>query len=115
MTGTRSAPPVVVTRHPPPDADRWTTITFASSVANGIAAARRIAGDKGVSIASASIAAQALDLGLVDEVIISLVPVLLGQGIPYFASLARAPHRFDDPVIIPGSRVTHLRYSVRRT
>jgi hypothetical protein len=71
--------------------------------------------DKDVSIASASIAAQALDLGLVDEVSISLVPVLMSEGIPYFANLARAPHRFDDPVIIPGSRVTHLRYAVRRT
>jgi hypothetical protein len=80
----------------------------------GIAAARQIAGDKGVAIASASIAAQVLDLGLVDEVTISLVPVLLRTGIPYFANLARAPHRFDDPVIIPGSRVTRLRYAVRR-
>jgi hypothetical protein len=76
---------------------------------------RQIAGDKDVAIASASIAAQALGLGLVDEVTISLVPVLLGTGIPYFANLARAPHRFDDPVIIPGSRVTHLCYAVRRT
>ena len=109
------APVVVVTHHPPKDAGRWTTITFAGSVDSGIAAARQIAGDKDVSIASASIAAQALDLGLVDEVAISLVPVLMGNGIPYFANLARAPHRFDDPVIIPGSRVTHLRYAVRRT
>jgi len=100
-------------RHP--DAGKWTTITFAGSMESGIAAARQIAGDKDVSIASASIAAQALDLGLVNEVTISLVPVLLGRGIPYFANLARAPHRFDDPVIIPGSRVTHLRYAVRRT
>jgi hypothetical protein len=81
----------------------------------GIAAAGQIAGDKGVTIASASIAAQAVDLGLVDEVTISLVPVLPGTGIPYFANLARAPHRFDDPVIIPGSRVTYLRCAVRRT
>jgi hypothetical protein len=48
-------------------------------------------------------------------VIISLVPVLMGKGIPYFAHLARAAHRFDGPVIIPGSRVTHLRYVMRRT
>jgi hypothetical protein len=47
-------------------------------------------------------------------VIISLVPVLLGEGIPYFAHLARAPHRFDDPVVIPGSCVTHLKYAVQR-
>jgi len=109
------APVVVVTHHPPEDAGKWTTITFADSVESGIAAAGQIAGGKDVSIASANIAAQALDLGLVDEVDISLVPVLMGKGIPYFASLAQAPHRFDDPVIIPGSRVTHLRYAVRRT
>jgi hypothetical protein len=52
--------------------------------------------------------------GLLDEVTISLVPVLMREGIPYFANLARAPHRFDDPVIILGSRVTLLRYAVRR-
>ena len=109
------APVVVVTHRPPEDAGKWTTITFADSVESGIAAARKIAGDKDVSIASASIAAQALDLGLVDEVHISLVPVLMGKGIPYFANLAHGPHRFDDPVIIAGSRVTHLRYAVRRT
>lgn len=109
------APVVVVTHHPPQDAGTWKTVSFADSVTSGVAAAKQIAADKDVSIASADIAAQALDLGLVDEVIISLVPVLLGRGIPYFANLARAPHRFDDPVVIPGNRVTHLRYRVRRT
>jgi dihydrofolate reductase len=57
-------------------------ISFAGSVESGIAAARQIAGDKDVSIASASIAAQALDLGLADEVSISLVPVLMGKESP---------------------------------
>ena len=108
------APVVVVTHRPPQDAGKWKTISFAGSVETGIAGAIQIAGDKDVSIASASIAAQALDLDLVDEVMISLVPVLMGNGIPYFANLARAPYRFDDPVIIPGRRVTHLRYAVRR-
>jgi dihydrofolate reductase len=108
------APVVVVTHHPPEDAGTWKTISFATSVPEGIAAAKEAAGDKDVSIASASIAQQALDLGLVDAVTVSLVPVLLGQGIPYFASLTRAPHRFDDPVVIPGRRVTHLSYAVRR-
>ena len=59
---------------------------------SGIAAARQIAGDKDVAIASASIAAQALDLDFLDEMTISLVPVLMGEGIPYFANLAHAPH-----------------------
>ena len=38
----------------------------------------------------------------------------MGKGIPYFANLAHAPYRFDDPVIIPGGRATHLRYAVQR-
>ena len=108
------APVVVVTHNAPRDTTKWPRTTFVSGVAEGIAAAREIAAGKDVTIASAGIARQALDLGLVDEVCISLVPVLLGRGIPYFANLTGAPHHFDDPVIIQGQRATHLRYRVRR-
>jgi hypothetical protein len=85
--------------HPPtpPDFASWQTISFADSV----------------SIASADIARQALDAGLVDEVNVSLVPVLLGTGIPYLAQLRHGPHRFHDPVVIAGKGATHLRYAVR--
>ena len=108
------APVVVVTHHPPEDAARWTTISFASGVEQAITSARDLAGDKNVSIASASVARQALDLGLLDEVNVSLVPVLLGRGIPSFAGLARAPHRLGDPVVVAGRRATHLSYPVLR-
>ena len=107
-------PVVVVTHHAPDDADRWPRTTFVDNVPDAIEKAKEIAGDNAVTIASANIAAQALDLGLVDEVHVSLVPVLLGQGIPYFASLRAAPHRFEDPVVIPGTRATHLKYAVKR-
>jgi dihydrofolate reductase len=105
---------VVVTHHSPDDSGTWKSISFAGGVQEGLERARQIAGDKDVCISSASIAQQALDLDLLDEVIISLVPVLMGEGIPYFANLADAPHRFDDPIVIQGSRVTHLRYRVLR-
>jgi dihydrofolate reductase len=108
------APVVVVTHQAPGDAGRWQTISFADGVKQGLDAAGQLAGDRDVCIASASIAAQALDLDLVDEVIISLAPVMLGKGIAYFGDLANAPHRFGDPVIIAGHRVTHLRYPVLR-
>ncbi len=109
------APVVVVTHHAPEDADRLPRTTFTDDVTTAIEKAKQIAGDKNVTIASASIAAQALDLGLVDEVHVSLVPVLLGKGIPYFAGLGAAPHRLDDPVVTPGKRATHLRYKVGRS
>lgn len=105
---------VVVTHHAPDDADRWPRTTFVDNVPDAIEQAKEIAGDNAVTVASANIAAQALDLGLVDEVHVSLVPVLLGEGIPYFANLGAAPHRFEDPVVIPGTRATHLKYAVKR-
>jgi dihydrofolate reductase len=67
-----------------------------------------------VTIASAKIAQQALDLGLVDEVCVSLVPVLFGEGIPYFTKLDRGHQLLDDPIVIQGRRALHLRYPVRR-
>jgi dihydrofolate reductase len=109
-------PVVVVTHRPPDDADdeKWKRFTFVDGVEPAVTQARKIAGDRDVILSSADICAQALDLGLVDEVNISLAPVLTGAGIPYFANLTKAPHRFEDPVVIQGLRATHLRFAVRR-
>src|SRR4051794_512528 len=70
---------VVVTHTPPADAaERWPKTTFVDGVEPAIAKAREIAGDGDVTIASADVTQQALELGLVDEVCVSLVPVLFG-------------------------------------
>ena len=109
------APVVVVTHRPPEDAaKRWPRTTFTDGVDAAITEARTIAGDQDVTIASPTITQQALDLGLVDEVCVSLVPVLFGEGIPYFAKLDRGHLLLDDPVVIQGRRALHLRYPVRR-
>jgi dihydrofolate reductase len=109
------APVVVVTHSPPADAaERWPRTTFVDGVEPAVAKAREIAGDKDVTIASADIIRQALDLGLVDEVCVSLVPVLFGEGRPYFAKLERGHLLLEDPVVVPGRRAVHLRYPVRR-
>ena len=49
-----------------------------------------------------------------DEVCVSLVPVLFGEGIPYFAKPAQGHLMFEDPVVVQGRRALHLRYPVRR-
>ena len=106
---------VVVTHNPPADAEqRWPKTTFVDGVEAAISKAREMAGDHDVTIASANITQQALDLGLVDEVCVSLVPVLFGEGIPYFAKLDRGHLLFDDPIVVQGHRALHLRYPVRR-
>jgi dihydrofolate reductase len=109
------APVVVVTHRAPEDAaTRWPTTTFVEGVDAAITRAGQIAGDQDVVIASATIIQQALDLGLVDEVCVSLVPVLFGEGIPYFAKLDRGHQLLDDPIVVQGRRALHLRYPVRR-
>jgi dihydrofolate reductase len=105
---------VVVTHRPPEDAERWPKTAFVDGVEAAIAAAREIAGDKNVTIASPDIINQALDLGLVDEVCISLVPVLFGEGISYFSERKLGHLMLEDPVVVQGSRALHLRYVVRR-
>jgi len=107
------APVVVVTHSAPADgAERWPRTTFVDGVEPAVAKAREIAGDKDVTIASANITQQALDLGLVDEVCVSLVPVLFGEGVPYFAKLDRGHVLLEDPVVVQGRRALHLRYPV---
>ena len=107
------APVVVVTHQPPPDAaEKWPRTTFVDGVEPAIARAGEIAGDQHVVIASPTVIQQALDLGLVDEVCVSLVPVLFGEGIPYFAKLDRGHLLFDDPDVVQGRRALHLRYPV---
>jgi dihydrofolate reductase len=109
------APVVVVTHRPPEDAaKRWPRTTFVDGVDAAITEARRIAGDQDVTIARTKITQQALDLGLVEEVCVSLVPVLFGEGIPYLTRLDRGHLLLDDPVVIQGRRALHLRYPVRR-
>lgn len=106
-------PVVVVTHRPPDDADRWPRTAFVGDVGAAIERATEIAGGKDVIIASASVAQQALTLGLVDEVCVSLAPVLLGEGIPYFTNLDRH-YLMEDPEVVQGRRAVHLRYAVRR-
>jgi dihydrofolate reductase len=109
------APVVVVTHRPPANAgERWPKTTFVDGVEAAITRAKEIAGDQDVTIASANITQQALALGLVDEVCVSLVPVLFGEGIPYFAKLDVGHLLFDDPIVVQGRRALHLRYPVRR-
>jgi dihydrofolate reductase len=106
-------PLFVLTHRPPTD---WPhPVTFVTDgVESAIMQAKGAAGDKFVAIASTTVAQQALDAGVLDEIVVSLVPVLLGKGIPFFANLASAPVRLSDPEVIEGTQVTHLRYQVTK-
>jgi dihydrofolate reductase len=106
---------VVVTHRPKPDG--WhpeAKYQFVDDLAQAIATARELAGDRTVAVTAGDVGGQAIALGLVDEVAIDVVPVVFGAGKRYFGPVD-AQHRLDDPhTVIQGDRVLHLRYRVRK-
>jgi dihydrofolate reductase len=108
------APVFVLTHRGQERIDRGggTSYTF---VTDGIGAAvqqaRAVAGGKDVLLAGGvSIAQQALAAGLVDEVVLHVVPVLLGRGVRLFG-MAQADLRCVET--IHGEGAVHLRYATR--
>ena len=101
---------------PGPDLDAADApFTFVTSgVADAIARARELAGDGGVAVCAGDVGGQAVAAGLVDEVAVDVAPVLLGEGKRYFGSAHVPESLLDDPEVVQGDRVLHLRYRVRR-
>ncbi len=107
-------PVFVVTHHPrEPLVLTGTTFTF---VTDGIEAAleraRVAAGGQDVSLAGgAEVARQYLDAGLVDEMEISLVPILLGDGERLFDGLGAGRPELTHVRTVTAPGVTHLKFA----
>ena len=107
--------PVFVVTHEPPD--NWAypdaPFTFVTDgVTSAVTQAKAVAGDRTVAVASADLAQQCLNLGLLDAIVVDLVPVLLGGGTPFFANL-RQLVALSTPTVVEGNGVTHLTYRVQ--
>jgi dihydrofolate reductase len=116
---TMDVPVVVVTHHVPTawvDAHPGAPFTFVTDgVAAAVARAREIAGDRDVAVTAGTIARQCLELGLLDEVAVDLVPVVMGEGRPFFGRLPLGDVPLGDPrECVQGDRVTHLVFPVVR-
>ena len=72
------------------------------------------AGDGVIGVAGPDIARQCLNAGILDAVRVSLVPYLIGDGIPFFAGLETGPVKLAQPKVVEGKGVTHLFYEVER-
>ena len=111
-------PFVVVTHEAPTDwkhAHTGNAHFVTEGIEAAIARAREIAGSGTVGVAAGTVAGQALAAGLIDEVAIDLVPIVMGSGHRYFEDVDPAEVKLGDPtVIIPTTRVTHLRFPVLR-
>jgi dihydrofolate reductase len=89
-----------------------TSYTFVTGgIEAAVKEARMVAAGQDVLLAGGvSIAQQALDAGLVDEVVLHVAPVVLGRGKPLFGSSRADLHCIET---IHGEGAVHLRYEVR--
>jgi dihydrofolate reductase len=105
--------PVFVLTHRPPEL-RDSDVTFLTGdIGQAVATARGAAGGKDLEILGADVASQCLRRGLVDELLVYVLPVLLGDGIRF---LPPGLGRIDlEPVSSTRSgAVTVLRFGVRK-
>jgi dihydrofolate reductase len=105
--------PVFVLTHQPPDEPEQGVTFLTCDLAEAVAAARAAAGGKNLEILGADIASQCLQRGLVDEVLVYVLPVLLGDGVRFSTSgLGRIDlEPFSNTQSGP---VTMLRFRVRK-
>ena len=102
----------VLTHEPPDEPDP--TVTFLTcGLDEAVATARSAAGDKNLEILGADLAAQCLQRGLVDEILVYVLPVLLGDGVRF------SPPSLDRIDLEPFSNtqsgaITTLRFRVRK-
>lgn len=107
-------PTFIVTHNPPQEwVYQGSPFTFVTDgVESAVAQAKAAAGDKNVSIASASIARQCLEAELLDEIHLDLAPVLLGDGVQLLGDLGIEPVALEKIHAIDAPDVTHLAYRV---
>lgn len=112
-------PIFVLTHHPPakhPKESGGLTFTFVTDgVVSALTQARAAAGDRDVSVigGGADTAQQCLRSGLVDEIAVTIMPLLLGDGLRPLDNLGPDPLQLERLSVMdwPGGG-THLRYRI---
>jgi dihydrofolate reductase len=108
--------PIFVVTHQVPTDGEWSPrVSFVTEgVERALELAQEAAGDRSVSMSGADIAQQLLRAGKVDEIQVSVAPVLLGGGVRLFDHIGPDPITLEQIRVIESDGVTHLRYRVVR-
>ena len=86
--------PVLVATSRPLDPKRPSVRPVNGSIAELVQQAKTAAATRDVYLDGGALIRSALDAGLVDELTISIIPIVLGRGIPLFANVAHR-HRLQ--------------------
>ncbi len=101
-------------RSPGPTVANYPLVTYVNDgIVSAMAQAKDAAGDRHVHVLGAYTAQRALEAGVLDELQLSVIPVLFGGGRRLFELL---PARVELEIVrvIDTAQATHIRYRVRR-
>ena len=102
--------PLFVVTHRPEDAPSEGGFTFVDSLEEAIARARQAAGGKDISVGGgADVIRQALRAGQVDELAISIAPVILGGGKRLFDGFDQTSN-LEHVALLQSPFATHITY-----
>jgi dihydrofolate reductase len=76
--------PSIVLTHEPPTDQADPDVRFATDLVTAVDLAKEAAGDRYVNVLGANVAKQCLQAGLLDEILVIVAPVLLGDGTRLF-------------------------------
>ena len=77
-----SGPQFVLTHNPP--STPVPGVTFVGDLDSAVAAAKAAVGEKNVGVLGADVGRQCIEAGVLDEILVSFAPVLLGDGVRMF-------------------------------
>jgi dihydrofolate reductase len=105
--------PMFLLTHRPLERPNPAVTILTGEIGEAVATALDAAGDKNLEVLGADVAGQCLQRGLVDEILVYVLPVLLGDGIPFSSpGLARTDL---EPISSTRSHdATILRFRVRK-
>jgi len=111
--GGRWSGPQLVLTHNPPDDEEDPSITFISGdIRDAVGQALEAAGGRNALIFGANTADQALEAGLVDEILLFVLPVILGGGARLFGTDVGGRTNLEPVAIARSGRIAHLQYRV---
>jgi dihydrofolate reductase len=111
--GAWSGPFFVLTHRPPAVVPDWMTGTFIDEdIEAAVARAKQAAGGKNIGILGANLAKQCLDRGLLDEIVVHLTPVILGDGVRLFDAPGGHLIRLEPTHVRQTGPLTDLRFRV---
>jgi dihydrofolate reductase len=106
---------VLVLTHEPPFDPPDPEIRFLSgTIDEAIAAASEVAGGGRLGLFGASIARQAIAAGLLDEIVVHIAPVLLGDGVRLYGDDGAPSVKLERIDPTTSSQLTDLRFRVAR-